>query len=454
MAQVTRSAVHRVVVVGGGFGGYNAARSLRRERDVDVTLVDRRNHHLFQPLLYQVATGGLSPSDIAAPLRWVLTARHGVRVLLGEARDLDADARELILTDGERVPYDTLVVATGADTSYFGHEAEWARHAPGLKDLEDATRIRADVLSAFERAEREPDEERRSELLTFVVVGGGPTGVELAGALAELARDTLAHDFIRIDPARARIHVIEAGERVLSTFPEELSRAAAGELERLCVEVHTRTMVTDIGPGRVRLRRLDGGEEDRRAGTILWAAGVRASALSSVLQQRAGAQVERGGRVRTGADLALPQRPEILVLGDLAHVDGPDGQPLPALAPVAMQQGRHVAKVVRARLAGRPAPPFRYRDKGALAIVGRSFAVASFRRFRSRGYLAWLLWLFVHLMYLVGFANRLLVLLQWAWSYFTRNRTARLILREPAPEPTTGAPTESASERIGAGSHT
>lgn len=418
----------RVVVVGGGFGGLSLVRALR-DAAVEVTLVDRRNFHLFQPLLYQVATGGLSPANIATPLRALFKRQRNVRVLLAEATGADVAGRRLLLSDGE-LPYDLLVVATGARHSYFGR-LEWEGRAPGLKTLEDATTIRARVLAAFEAAEREEDPARRRERLTFVVVGAGPTGAELAGALAEIARHTLRDEFRRIDPSAARILLVEGGDRVLASYAPSLSTRAEDDLARLGVEVRTRTLVTDLREEGVTLRR-EGTDEVVAARTVLWAAGVEGSPLGRAVAEAAGATVDRAGRVVVEADLTVPGRPEIFVVGDLALVPGPDGRPLPGVAPVAMQQGRHVARTIRARLAGRPARPFRYLDKGSMATIGRASAVAEVRGLRFAGYAAWLAWLFVHLLYIVQFGNRVLVLFQWAWSYLTWARSARLITAPPA----------------------
>ena len=414
---------HRVVILGGGFAGLHAARALRRA-PVDVTLVDRRNFHHFQPLLYQVATGGLSPANIAAPLRAVLKRQRNARVLLAEAVGLDARRRTLLLADDE-LPYDTLIVATGASHHYFGRD-EWAALAPGLKGVEDATEIRARVLAAFEQAERAatPDEVRA--LLTFVIVGAGPTGVELAGALAEIARVTLAQEFRAIDPTDARIVLLEGADRVLPSYPADLSAKAEAALRRLGVEVRTGTLVTDIEGEVVCVRR---GEltELVPAHTVLWAAGVKASPFGEVIAAATGARLDRQGRVHVEPDLTVPRHPEILVLGDLAHLPGADGNPLPGVAQVAMQQGAYAARLITARLAGRTLPAFRYRDWGAMATIGRHAAVADLLGVRFSGFPAWLAWLFIHLMKMVGFANRVLVFAQWAWSYVTYNRSARLI---------------------------
>jgi NADH dehydrogenase len=417
---------HRVVIVGGGFGGLYAARSLRRA-PVQLTLIDRRNFHLFQPLLYQVATGGLSPANIATPLRALLSRQTNAEVLLAEAVSIDVPGRWVVLRDGT-VPYDTLIVATGSTHAYFGHD-EWEPCAPGLKTIEDATDIRRRVLLAFEAAERETDPARRRAWLTFVIVGGGPTGVELSGAIAELARHTLRRNFRHINPAEAMILLIEGAERLLMTFPPELSTKAERSLARLGVTVRTKVVVTDVRPDAVEVRAGERTEQIT-ARTTLWAAGVRASALGKVLAEATGAALDRAGRVAVQPDLTLPGHPEIFVIGDLALCTHQTGKPLPGVAPVAMQQGRYVAGLIERRLSGKSAPPFCYRDKGSLATIGRAAAVADFGWLRLSGFPAWMLWLFVHLMYLVQFGNRLLVLMQWAWSYFTRNRSARLITGE------------------------
>jgi len=425
----------RVVVVGAGFGGLEAALALEGA-PVDVTVIDRHNFHLFQPLLYQVATGGLSPGDIASPIRWVLRRNPRARVLMGEVEDFDAASRSVRLADGETVPYDILVLAAGAANHWFGNDG-WARFAPGLKTVDDALEIRRRVFRTFERAEREPCADRAARL-TFVVAGAGPTGVELAGALAELAHATLPGDFRAIDPRQARILLVEGADRVLSGYPEDLSEKARASLERLGVEVRLGTLVRGVDADGVELER-EGRRERVPAKTVLWAAGVRASRLGERLARAAGAAPERDGRLRVGPDCALPGHPEIFVIGDLACFEQ-DGAPLPGVAPVAMQQGRHVGRTVAARLAGRAPAPFRYEDRGNLATIGRSAAVADFGRLRFSGFPAWVLWSVVHIMFLIEFENRVLVMIQWAWSYFTRNRGARLIvggdrdLRE-RPEP-------------------
>ena len=404
-----------VVVVGGGFGGLNVARALRRA-PVRLTLVDRRNHHLFQPLLYQVATAALSPADIAYPLRSVLARQKNATVLLADAVGVDREKRELVLADG-RLPFDYLVIATGARHAYFGHD-DWELHAPGLKSLEDALDVRRRILLAFERAERETDQARRRALLTFVIVGGGPTGVELAGAIGEIARRSLVRDFRSIDPREARILVLEAGPRILPPFPEALARKAQEALERLGVEVATGRAVTAVEDGAV----VAGGVRIPAA-TVIWAAGVRGSPLSESL----GVPRDGAGRVAVEPDLSIPGDPRIFVVGDLAAFLHQTGAPLPGVAPVAIQQGKYVARTIAADLAGRPRAPFRYRDKGNLAVIGRGKAVADLGKLRLSGILAWLTWAFVHILFLVGFRNRAFVLLEWAWYYFTDQRGARLI---------------------------
>ena len=421
---------HHVVILGGGFGGLYAARTLKRA-PVQVTLVDRRNFHLFQPLLYQVATGGLSPANIATPLRNILKRQRNARVLLGEATGLDPLGRRVILSDGD-LSYDTLVVALGSSHHYFGKDG-WSRLAPGLKTIEDAIEIRRRILIAFERAERASDQGRIRSLLTFVVVGGGPTGVELAGALAEIARDTLSHEFRSIDPSHARILLVEGSPRVLSAYPPDLSEKAVRSLRRLGVEVRTGAVVTDIQPDAIVMRS---GEQTERipAATVLWGAGVQASPFSKVLAETAGTTLDRAGRVDVEPDLSLPGHPEILVIGDQARFAHELDSPLPGVAQVAMQQGAYAARLIRNRLRGRTTPPFRYRDYGTMATIGRHAAVADICGVRFAGYVAWLAWLCIHLVQLVQFENRLLVFAQWAWNYFTFNRAARLITNLPTAD--------------------
>ncbi|HEX9056301.1 MAG TPA: NAD(P)/FAD-dependent oxidoreductase [Ktedonobacterales bacterium] len=411
-----RSDQPRVVIVGGGFGGLKAARGLRGA-PVRVTVIDHSNYHLFQPLLYQVATAGLSPADISAPIRGVLRRQENAEVILAEVTGVDVAGKRVLL--GERaVPYDYLVIATGARHSYFGHDA-WERWAPGLKSIPDATATRRKVLLAFEAAEQEYDVARQRELLTFVIVGAGPTGVELAGAIAELAHKALRSDFRHIDPTSARILLVEAGPRILAAFSERLARRAARKLERLGVEVRTGTAVQQVDAAGV----IAAGERVA-ARTVIWAAGVQASPAGKWL----GAETDRAGRVLVGPDLTLAQHPEIFVIGDTASVTG-GGKPLPGVAPVAMQQGTYVARTIWRRVAGVPKlGPFVYRDKGSLATVGRSFAIAHIWHMELSGYIAWLTWMAVHIAYLIGFRNRLLVMIQWAWVYLTFQRSARLIV--------------------------
>ena len=413
-----------VVIVGGGFGGLHAAQALRR-KPVRVTLVDRANYHLFQPLLYQVATGALSPANIAAPLRAVLRRMKRLTVLQAEVTGINLGAKQLKFHGGDSLTYDALIVAAGATHSYFGHP-EWEAFAPGLKTIEDATRIRAKVLSAFERAERSDDPAARERMLTFVVVGGGPTGVELAGALSELSRHALKNDFRRISSVSARILLIDAGDRVLSGFDESLSAKAAEFLDRLDVIVRTGWLVTDITPTTVTIRH-DQQTETLATETVLWAAGVQASPLAARLAEAADLQPDRAGRVAVTSTLNLPGHDDVYVIGDMASLTDEAGNPLPGVAPVAIQQGQHAAKTIVRRLQGTAAQPFCYRDYGSMATVGRSSAVADLGGWRFAGYFAWLVWLFVHLMQLVSFQNRLLVLFQWAWNYFTHGRSARLI---------------------------
>jgi NADH dehydrogenase len=418
----------RLVIIGGGFGGLYAAKSLRNA-PVRVTLIDRRNFHLFQPLLYQVATGGLSPGEIASPLRHVLRRSRNTDVVLGEVVDIDAANRKVVLRDGA-IPYDTLIVATGSSHHYFGHD-EWEKYAPALKTIEDATEVRSRILLAFEKAEREPEVEARHAWMTFVVVGAGPTGVELAGALGEIANDTLRDDFRHIDPSDARIILIEAGDRVLPVYPPDLSADAERALIRLCVRTMTQTAVTEVDETGVTVRQ-NGESKHIAARTVLWAAGVQASPLGRILADRTGVPLDRAGRVLVETDLTIAGHPEILVIGDLANFSHQTGKPLPGVAPVAIQQGGYAGNLIRKRLAGESVAPFRYWDKGNLATIGRAAAVADFGRIHIAGLIAWLVWLFVHLMYLVGFDNRLVVFFKWAYSYLTFNRGARLITGQEA----------------------
>lgn len=421
MDAVVKDGRPSVVIIGGGFGGLTAAQALART-DVSVTLIDGRNHHLFQPLLYQVAMAGLSPADIAAPIRSVLHSQKNVRVLLAEARDVDLAAKVVSLDlpgEAGALRYDYLIVAVGAQNYYFGHP-EWARFAVGLKDLDDAVEIRRRVLVAFEAAERSPDPAERKRLLTFVVVGGGPTGVELAGALAELSRHVLAKDFRNIDPTVATVLLVEGGPRILASFDEKLSVRAVRDLNRLGVEVRTGLHVNRIDETGVYL-----GAQHIPTATVLWGAGVRPSELTGKL----GAPLDRGGRLLVEADLTLPGHKEVFAVGDMtAFMHQGDGKTaLPGTSPVAMQQARHVAKNIRAALTGKPYTPFHYFDKGSMATIGRAAAVAQFRRLKIGGFIAWLLWLAVHIFFLITFRNRIAVLLSWAYSYFSYKRGARLI---------------------------
>ncbi len=430
---------HRVVILGGGFGGLYAAKALKKAT-VQVTLLDRRNFHLFQPLLYQVATGALSPGEIASPLRAVLRRQQNTRVLLGDAVDLDVDFNRVILADGQTVEFDSLIVATGSTDSYFGHD-EWRRNAPSLKTIEEATNIRGKILFAFEAAEREPDPEKQRQWLTFAIVGGGPTGVELAGALAEIARDTLRHDFRSIRPESARIFLIEGAPRVLPSYPEDLSAKAEASLRRLNVMPRTGVFVTHVDDHGVTVKAADGQESNFAARTVIWAAGVAPSSFAQVLEHRASATLDRQGRVIVNPDCSVPGHPDIFVIGDLAHFDQ-DGKPLPGVAQVAMQQGAYVARLIRDRRRNDSShPPFHYFDKGSLAVIGRASAVAEIGPLHMSGLLAWLTWLFVHLMYLVEFSNRVLVFVQWGFLYLTFNRGARLITG-PAGAPERPATTE------------
>ncbi|MCU0754471.1 MAG: NAD(P)/FAD-dependent oxidoreductase [Xanthomonadales bacterium] len=425
----------RVVILGGGFGGLWAARGLAAA-PVEITLVDRNNHHLFQPLLYQVATAGLSAADIAAPLRHVLRGQRNVTVRLDEVVSIEVAAKQVHCQHGT-LDYDWLIVATGATHAYFGQDA-WAEHAPGLKTLEDAMRIRQRVLEAFEAAERAESPTEAAEWLRFAVIGGGPTGVELAGTLIEIARHTLPKEFRRVDPRQAEVHLIEAGPRILAAMPESLSDSARRQIEALGVRVHLGRPVTAIDAQGLSL-----GAERVPVRTILWAAGVAASPLGRQLAAQSGAATDRAGRVEVAADLSLPGAAEVYVIGDLARVLQ-DGQPVPGVAPAAKQMGAHVARQIRARVAGRPSRAFRYRDYGNLATIGRMAAVVDLRGLKFSGLLAWWFWLFAHLLFLIGFRNRLLVLTQWAFSYWTYQRHARIYFRRPTPRAPDGAPPSSA----------
>ena len=408
----------RVVIIGGGFAGLNAAKVLGKAPGVKVTLIDGRNYHLFQPLLYQVALAGLNPSDIAAPIRSLLSRYDNVRVLLAAAQSIDLQGNLVLLEGGESLSFDYLMVASGANHAYFGHE-QWEQYAPGLKTLEQATEIRRRILTAFEEAEMTDDAAKQQRLLTFVVIGGGPTGVELAGAIAEMSRFTLAKDFRSIDPRLSRVILMEGAPRILGAFYPELSAAAAESLAKLGVQIETDCLVTQVdGEG------VEAGGVRIPAATVIWAAGVQASGLAATL----GVPLDRAGRVLVGEDLSVKDHPHLFVLGDLAHCLGSDGKPLPGLAPVALQQGRAAARNILRDLSGAAREPYRYVDKGMLATIGKNKAVGQFRKLRFTGFTAWLGWLFVHIYFLTGFANRFLVVFHWAWSYMTFKRGARLIL--------------------------
>jgi NADH:ubiquinone reductase (H+-translocating) len=433
---------HRVTVVGGGFAGLYAARGLGIDPEVRLTLIDRRNFHLFQPLLYQVATGALSPGDIAQPLRSVLRKQRNTTVILGEAIGLDPERHEVLLADGGPIGYDTLIVATGAHHSYFDHP-EWASFAPGLKTLEDATEIRRRILIAFEAAARAPEPERRRAWMTFVLVGGGPTGVELAGALGEIAHDTLKRDFRSIHPGEARIILVEALDRILPTYPPDRSASAQRQLERLGVEVRTRTRVIDIGEAAVRVTGPDGATDELPSRTVLWAAGVLASRFGRTVAEATGAASDRAGRVIVGSDLTIPGHPEIFVVGDAAVQPWKEDRPTPGVAQGAIQGGGYAAKVIRRRVLGRPYEPFAYSDRGDVAVIGRLSGVTNIGWLgpfgRQGGFPAWALWLGIHIFYLIGFSNRIVVLVRWAWTFVTHGRGMRLItgreLLPPIEEP-------------------
>ena len=421
---------HRVVIIGGGFGGLSAALRLKRA-PVQVTLIDRCNYHLFQPLLYQVATGALSPANIASPLRTILKRQKNTRVLLAEATRIDAFDRRVILSDGA-VEYDTLIVSAGARNHYFGHD-EWEEFAPGLKTIEDATDMRRRILLAFEAAEREPDPEKLRAWMTFVIVGAGPTGVELAGTLGEIARDALRDDFRKINTSEARIILVESTDRVLPVYPQQLSAAARRMLERLGVTVRTGATLTDIRKESVTVREGDR-TETIPTRTILWAAGVLGSPLGRIISQETGAALDKAGRVIVEPDLTVPGHPEIFVIGDLANFSHQGGKPLPGVAQPAIQEGRYVARAIERRLRRETTTTFHYVDKGNLATIGRAAAVADLNWLRLSGIPAWLMWVFIHLMYIVEFQNRLLVLVQWAWLFITYDRSARLITgKNPLP---------------------
>ena len=429
---------HRVTIVGGGFGGLYAAKRLGRDQRIDLTLVDRRNHHVFQPLLYQVATGALAPGEIAQPLRSILRRHRNATVLLGEAVGLDPERREVLMSDGGPIGYDTLVVATGARHSFFGHD-EWASHAQGLKSIDDALEVRRRILIAFEAAEREAVPEIRREWMTFVVVGGGPTGVELAGALGEIANDTLRRDFRSINPPDARIILVEAMDRVLPNYPAGRSRSAARQLEHLGVTVRTGTRVTDIGERGVTVEPAAGGPggagERIPTRTVLWAAGVQASSFARAVAKATGAETDKAGRIKAQPDLTIPGHPEIFVIGDAAIQPWKPDRAVPGVAQGGIQGGKHAANGILARLDGRATPPFRFSNRGDVAVIGRLSGVTDIPWLgpfgQTGGFLAWVLWLGIHISYLIGFANRMVVLTRWSWSFFTHGRGSRLITGQP-----------------------
>jgi NADH:ubiquinone reductase (H+-translocating) len=415
---------HHVVIIGGGFGGLYAAQSLGKAPNVKVTLIDKRNFHLFQPLLYQVATGGLSPAEISSPLRSILNKQQNTTVLMGQVENIDPIEQRVFLNKGQ-IDYDTLIVATGVSHHYFGND-QWAPTAPGLKTVEDALEMRRRIFVAFEAAEKETDPEKRRAWLTFVVIGGGPTGVELAGAISELAYSTLKKDFRNIDTSETQVLLIEGMDRVLPPYPPELSAKAEASLINLGVQVRTKTLVTNIEDHTVTTRQ--GEEIDTiRSRTILWAAGVKASAMGKVVAERTGAELDRVGRVMVESDLSVKGYPNLFVIGDLANFTTTENKPLPGVAPVATQEGKYVARLIRKRLAGQTLPAFEYFNGGSLSVIGRHSAVADIGSMRFSGFFAWLIWVFVHIYYLIEFDNKLVVFIQWTWSYFTRKRGARLI---------------------------
>jgi len=422
-------APHRVLILGGGFAGLVAAQTLKRA-DVDITLLDKRNFHLFQPLLYQVATGSLSPAEIAAPIRAVLSRQKNVEVLLGEAVDIDPQAKKVLLADGDAFPYDTLIIATGSQTSYYGND-QWRENAPSLKSVEEATRMRHKLLYAFERAERAETEDEERSWLNFVIVGAGATGLELAGAIAEIAHHTLKHDFRRIRPQEARIILMEGGPRVLPPYPEDLSAKAEKLIKHLGVEIMLGAFVTNIDEEGVSYKH---GETSGNvpARTVFWAGGVTATPFAHKVAERLNAETDRSRRFKVNPDLTLPNHPEIFVLGDLSLAQDAKGHSLPGVAQVAIQGGRYAGKLIKARLAGQKLPPFKYFDKGDMAVIGRAAAVANVFGVHVSGFVAWCIWLFIHLIYIVEFQSRIIVLIQWGFLYLTFSRSARLITGEPS----------------------
>ena len=423
-ATASQQAPHHVVIVGGGFGGLYAAKALGKA-SVKVTLIDKRNFHLFQPLLYQVATGGLSAGDISSPLRAVLSKQKNVQVLMGEVVGIEPDTQAVLLKNGESVSYDSLIVATGSSHHYFGKD-EWSAIAPGMKTIEDALEVRRRIFLAFEAAEKETDPARREALLTFFIVGAGPTGVELAGALAELAYETLREDFRSINPGETKIVLLEGMDRVLPPYPGDLSIAAKKSLEKLGVEVRTQTLVTNIEGDIVTLKSGDT-EEQVQAFTVLWAAGIKASPMGKAIADKTGAEIDRIGRVIVEPDLSVPGYPNLFIAGDLAHYAHKSEKPLPGTAATAMQQGSYLATAIKRRMANKPVADFDYKDNGSLAVIGRNEAVADLGFANLSGFPAWAIWIFVHIYYLIEFDNKLLVMLQWGWHYFTSQRGARLI---------------------------
>ncbi len=424
--EAEKQSPHQVVIIGGGFGGLYAAQTLKNA-PVEVTLIDKRNFHLFQPLLYQVATGKVSPADISSPLRAILSRQKNTKVLMGEVTDIDPK-KQIIQLQDEELSYDTLIVATGVSHHYFGNE-HWAEKAPGLKTVEDALEIRRRIFLAFEAAEKETDPEKRRAWLTFVIVGGGPTGVELAGSLAELAYSTLKQDFRHIDTSETKILLLEGMDRVLPPYPPELSAKAQDSLEHLGVTVQTKALVTNIEDNVVTIRNGDRTEEIP-AQTILWAAGMKASGMGKVLADRTDVQLDRAGRVMVEPDLSISGYPNIFVIGDLANYSHQDGKPLPGVAPVAMQEGQYVARLIKKRLKDQTLPTFRYLNYGSLAVIGRNAAVVDLGFVKFSGILAWFAWVFIHILFLIEFDNKLIVMIQWAWDYFTRKRGARLITNQ------------------------
>lgn len=425
----TSTSVPHVVIVGGGFGGLYAAKSLKNA-PVRVTLIDKRNFHLFQPLLYQVATGSLSPADIASPLRVVLSKHKNTQVLLDKVVDVDAEAKKVYLESQKELSYDTLVIATGVSHHYFGND-HWQTDAPGLKTVEDALEMRSRIFMAFEAAEKEPDPKKRQALLTFVVVGGGPTGVELAGAIAEIAYKSLKGDFRDVDTTQAKVILFEGMDRVLPPYSPESSAEAQLALEKLGVEIQTKTLVTDIANNRVTFRQGEN-TDTIDAHTILWAAGVKASFMGKILAEKAEAELDRAGRVIVEPDLSLKNYPDIFVIGDLANFSHQGDRPLPGVAPVAMQEGKYIANLVAGRAKGKMVEPFKYDDLGSLAVIGQNHAVVDLGFTRLSGFLAWIIWVFAHIYYLIEFDNKLIVMTQWAWNYITLNRGARLITENSA----------------------